>query len=103
MPLSQGMADIAAIALLNERESRAAHATVKQLQGALQSRVVIEQAKGLLAERARISMDTAFRLLRGYARDHNRLLSQIAEELIDGHLDDAALTQQAQHPRTSER
>jgi len=103
VPLSQGMADIAAIALLNEREARAAHATVKQLQGALQSRVVIEQAKGLLAERARISMDTAFRLLRAYAREHNRRLSQIAEELIDGRLDAAAVTQRAQHPRTSGR
>lgn len=103
VPLSQGMADIAAIALLNERQARAAHATVKQLQAALQSRVVIEQAKGLLAERAGISMDTAFRLLRGYAREHNRRLSQVAGELIDGRLADAALTQPAQQPRISER
>jgi hypothetical protein len=54
MPLGQGMADIAAIALLQERAVRQAHGVVGQLQGALSSRVIIEQAKGVLAERAHI-------------------------------------------------
>ena len=94
--LAQGMADIAAIALLQERETRETHATVRQLQGALESRVVIEQAKGLLAERSRISMEAAFVRLRGYARAHNRRLSEIAGELIDGRLQAAALTASAQ-------
>ena len=51
---------------------------------ALESRVVIEQAKGIVAERADVSIDAAFDLLRGYARNHNRLLSQTADEVIDG-------------------
>lgn len=48
-------------------------------------------------------MDAAFMPLRGYAREHNRRLSQSAEELIDGSLETAALSQPAQHPRTSAR
>jgi GAF domain-containing protein len=87
MPLGQGMADIAAIALLQERTVREAHGVVEQLQGALTSRVMIEQAKGVLAERAQIGVDAAFRRLRAYAREHNRRLSDVARELIDGDLD----------------
>lgn len=98
--VSQGMADIAAIGLLNERQARETYDTVGQLQHALQSRVVIEQAKGLLAERLQVSMDEAFARLRGYAREHSRRLSQVAEELIDGVLDDAALLQTARRRRT---
>jgi transcriptional regulator with GAF, ATPase, and Fis domain len=87
MALGQGMADIAAIALLQERTVREARTVVDQLQGALSSRVMIEQAKGILAERAHISMHLAFSRLRAHARDHNRRLSDVAQELIDGRLD----------------
>jgi hypothetical protein len=90
LPLGQGMADIAAVALLHERALRESRTVVDQLQGALSSRVVIEQAKGALAERANVSLDGAFAHLRGYARDHNRRLSDVAGELIDGSLDPAA-------------
>ncbi len=89
--LAQGMADIAAVALLQERTVRAAHGVVKQLQGALTSRVLIEQAKGVLAERADISVNVAFARMRLYARNHNRRLSDVAHDLIDGKLDGAAL------------
>jgi GAF domain-containing protein len=92
LPLGQGMADIAAVALLQERSLRESRGVVDQLQGALTSRVVIEQAKGVLAERARISLDTAFVRLRGFARTNNRRLSDVAGELIDGRLEPAALT-----------
>lgn len=92
VPLAQGLADIAAVALLHERREREAHDTVSQLQGALQSRVVIEQAKGLLAERAQITMDQAFRRLRSYAREHNQRLSHVARELTSGRLTDDAFT-----------
>jgi transcriptional regulator with GAF, ATPase, and Fis domain len=92
LPLGQGMADIAAVALLQERSLRESRGVVDQLQGALSSRVVIEQAKGVLAERAQISLDAAFARLRGYARGHNRRLSDVAGELIDGRLEPAALT-----------
>ena len=92
LPVGQGMADIAAIALLQERSLRESRGLVDQLQGALSSRVVIEQAKGVLAERANISLDAAFVRLRAYARTHNRRLSDVAGELIDGRLEPAALT-----------
>ncbi|MEA2211432.1 MAG: hypothetical protein QOF83_1380 [Solirubrobacteraceae bacterium] len=103
VPVSQGMADIAAIGLLNEREARETHDTVSQLQRALQSRVVIEQAKGLLAERLQLSMDEAFARLRGYAREHSHRLSQVADELIDGRLADTALIEKARRRDASDR
>ena len=86
LPLAHGLADIAAIALLQERALREARSVVEQLHGALGSRVVIEQAKGFLAERARIGVDTAFASLRNYSRSHNRLLSDVARDLIEGRL-----------------
>jgi GAF domain-containing protein len=92
LPLGQGMADIAAVALLQERSLRESRGVVDQLQRALSSRVVIEQAKGVLAERAKITLDAAFVRLRGYARTNNRRLGDVAAELIDGRLDPAALT-----------
>jgi GAF domain-containing protein len=91
MPLAQGMADIAAIALLQERAVRESRGVVQQLQGALSSRVVIEQAKGVLAERAHIGVDAAFARMRAHARDHNRRLSDVAHELIGGEMDAALL------------
>ena len=51
---------------------------------ALNSRVLIEQAKGVLAERAKLSMDEAFTWLRHYARSHNRPLVAVAQAVIDG-------------------
>jgi GAF domain-containing protein len=103
VPVSQGMADVAAIGLLNERQSRETHDTVSQLQRALQSRVVIEQAKGLLAERLDLSMDEAFARLRGYARAHSHRLSEVADELIDGRLNDDALIEKTAGRRMSDR
>jgi GAF domain-containing protein len=91
LPVGQGMADIAAIALLQERSLRESRGLVDQLHGALSSRVVIEQAKGVLAERANISLDAAFARLRSYARTNNRRLSDVAGELIDGQLEPATL------------
>jgi hypothetical protein len=87
LPLAQAMADIAAIGLLQERSVREARIVVGQLQAALTSRVVIEQAKGILAERTGIGVDAAFGRLRDYSRARNLLLSSVARELIDGRLD----------------
>jgi GAF domain-containing protein len=103
MPLGQGMADIAAIALLQERTLRQAHGVVGQLQGALTSRVIIEQAKGVLAERAHIGVDAAFARMRTHARAHNLRLSNVARELIDGHLDAASLSDPALGASTPKR
>jgi hypothetical protein len=97
LALGQGLADIAAIALLQQRALEGSRGVIEQLQYALNSRVIIEQAKGMLAERAGIGVDAAFSLLRGYARDHNQRLSAVARDLTDGHLDAAALSA---HPHT---
>jgi GAF domain-containing protein len=93
--VAQALADIATISILQERALRDAHVVTTQLEAALESRVVIEQAKGIVAERAHVSVDAAFTLLRGFARSHNRLLSQTAREIIDGTLAAEALTQPA--------
>jgi GAF domain-containing protein len=93
--VAQALADIATIAILQERTLHDAHIVTSQLEAALESRVVIEQAKGIVAERAHVSIDAAFALLRGFARSHNRLLSQTAREVIDGTLTADALTQPA--------
>jgi GAF domain-containing protein len=97
MSLAQGMADLSAIALLHERAVRESRDVVLQLHGALTSRVVIEQAKGVLAERSHIGVDSAFAQLRAYARHHNRRLSDVARELIDGRLQASVF---ANTPRT---
>ncbi len=89
--LGQGMADIAAVTLVQERAMRESRGVVQQLQSALNSRVVIEQAKGVLAERLKVSVDVAFANIRDYARAHNSRLVDVAREVIDGRLDAAAL------------
>ncbi len=91
LTLAQGMADIAAVALVQERLVRESRGLATQLQGALTSRVVIEQAKGLLAERGQIGVEAAFALLRSFARSQNRRLSDVARDLIDGKLDTTRL------------
>ena len=96
LALGQGMADIAAIALLQERTVRESRGVIEGLQGALNSRVIIEQAKGMLSERSQIDVDEAFVRMRVYARNHNRRLSEVAQDLIDGRLDVRALTEPAQ-------
>ena len=87
----QGLADIATIGILHERAVHEAHLTVQQLQDALTSRVVIEQGKGILAERAGISMDEAFSRLRDHARAHNQRLADLAQDLIDDNLPSGTL------------
>ena len=95
LELAQGMADIAAVAILQERSLREARGVVEQLEGALTSRVVIEQAKGIVAERARVSVEIAFVRLRSYARANNLRLSEVARNVIDGKLEVARLADPA--------
>ncbi len=82
--IGQALADIATVGLLQQRAIQARDVLTEQLQSALNSRVLIEQAKGLLAERLRIDVDHAFRILRGAARDRNQKLSELAQALVDG-------------------
>lgn len=79
---AQAMADIATISILQERALREAKVLADQLQRALNSRVVIEQAKGVLAERAQIKLDDAFNMLRTYARNHNLRLHDVATAVV---------------------
>jgi transcriptional regulator with GAF, ATPase, and Fis domain len=84
--IGQAMADVATIGLLQQRAIRERQVLAEQLQGALNSRVLIEQAKGVLAERMGVDMDSAFRWLRDHARQRNRRLTEIAEDVITGRL-----------------
>jgi GAF domain-containing protein len=81
--VGQALADVATIGLLQERSVRRAEAVAGELRGALNSRVVIEQAKGMLAERVDVDMDEAFQLLRSLARDNNQRLTEVARHLIN--------------------
>ena len=82
----QAMADVAAIALCQFWAMRDAQVVTTQLQHALQSRVVIEQAKGMLAERGGTGVDQAFSSLRGYARATKRRLVDVSTEVVSGSL-----------------
>jgi transcriptional regulator with GAF, ATPase, and Fis domain len=81
--IGQALADVATIGLLQERNVRRAETIAEQLQAALNSRVVIEQAKGRLAERLQLDMDQAFARLRGHARDTNQRLTDVARQVIE--------------------
>jgi GAF domain-containing protein len=78
------LVDVATIGILQERALRQQEVVAGQLQVALNSRVIIEQAKGVLAERLRVSPDEAFVLLRKYARDHNHPLTELSGDVIRG-------------------
>jgi transcriptional regulator with GAF, ATPase, and Fis domain len=82
--VGQALADVATIGLLQERNFRHQEALAEQLQGALNSRVAIEQAKGILAERLSLDMGQAFELLRGRARAQNRRLAELAGAVANG-------------------
>jgi GAF domain-containing protein len=82
--LGQALADVATIGLLQQRAIRRRDTLTEQLQTALNSRILIEQAKGLLAERLQVDMAVAFTMLRGSARSSNRRLSDLAQAIIDG-------------------
>jgi transcriptional regulator with GAF, ATPase, and Fis domain len=85
--VGQAMADIATIGLLQERAGREKNVLAEQLQAALNSRIMIEQAKGVLAERTHTSPDEAFVVMRTHARNQNRRLTDVAAGLLDGTLD----------------
>ncbi len=84
--LAQALADAATIGILQERAVRQGVELAGQLQGALNSRIVVEQGKGVVAERLQIGMDEAFDLIRGYARGQRRRLSEVAASVIGGSL-----------------
>jgi hypothetical protein len=83
----QTLADAAATVVVIRREVDHNRATVSQLQTALISRIGIEQAKGVMAGRLGLGMDEAFRILREYARAHNRRLADLAADVVEGAAD----------------
>lgn len=89
--ISQALADAATIGILQERSVRQQIDVAAQLQGALNSRVVIEQAKGVVAEHQKVSMEDAFAMLRGYSRNSRVPLSDVARAVIDRSLSSATL------------
>ena len=82
--VGQALADVATISLLHERSMRHSDTLNEQLQTALNSRVIIEQAKGKLAERLGTDTDQAFRILRDFARARNLRLSDLARAFVEG-------------------
>lgn len=85
--IAQALADLATIGLLQVRALRRQQDLATQLQHALTSRIVIEQAKGVTGERLGIGMDAAFDALRRHARSHNLRIAELAETVVDGSFD----------------
>ncbi|MEW2328634.1 GAF and ANTAR domain-containing protein [Micromonospora chersina] len=82
--IGQALADVATIGLLQQRAIHRRDILAEQLQTALNSRVLIEQAKGVMAERLHVDVDQAFAILRAGARSRNRRLSELSEAIVDG-------------------
>jgi hypothetical protein len=88
--VARAFADLATLSIVQHRASAQTSSLNEQLSGALTSRIVIEQAKGVLAERAGVDLAEAFSRLRAYARNSNLRLTDVARAAIDGTLDPAA-------------
>jgi transcriptional regulator with GAF, ATPase, and Fis domain len=101
--VGQALADVAAIGILQQRALSQSEATNQQLQTALTTRLIIEQAKGVLAERGKIDMDRAFHLLRAHARRTNRRLAELAGAVIDGSATTEVLGTKSPNPPANTR
>jgi GAF domain-containing protein len=88
---AQAMADVATIAILQHRAALEAQILNEQLNYALNSRIVIEQAKGMIAERETLNMEQAFSALRNHARNHNLRLVDVARDIITAKLSVSSL------------
>jgi GAF domain-containing protein len=88
--VARAFADLATVSIVQHRTATEAQRLNEQLSAALTSRVVIEQAKGVIAERAGTDLAEAFSRLRRYARNHNLRLTEVAEAAIAGTLDPRA-------------
>jgi GAF domain-containing protein len=82
VPVMQALANVAAIGLIQERAIRRSEALTEQLRAALHSRIIIEQAKGAIAQMHGITVDEAFTRIRTYSRDHNRRLTDVARLIV---------------------
>ena len=93
--LAQALAHVASVALVNEKAAGDRATVNSQLQHALTSRIVVEQAKGVIAQAGGLEMGEAFTVLRRYARDHGRKLSEVASEVVHRELPQEALLEHA--------
>jgi transcriptional regulator with GAF, ATPase, and Fis domain len=93
--VAQAMANVATIAILSERAIREQGSLAVQLRGALTSRVVVEQAKGVIAAQLEVGMDQAFALLRAHARASHQRLAELAHAVVDGSAEVSTLQSQA--------
>jgi len=91
LAVGQALADVATIGLLQERAMRESRLLAEQLQTALDSRVTLEQAKGVLAEQTGLSIDQAFEVLRMFSRQHNLRLTEVARRVLTGDLSGGSL------------
>ena len=92
--IAKALADIATIGILQQRSIHRTSLLAENLQRALNTRIVVEQAKGILSERGGLPMDETFALLRSYARSHNLKLSDLAHGVVHPpHLADAVLAE----------
>jgi hypothetical protein len=83
---AQALADVATIGILQSRAVRAGDLVRQQLQHALDSRVVIEQAKGVVSYQRRVATDEAFTLIRSFARSNRRSILAVATEIVERRL-----------------
>lgn len=84
LKLGRALADVATVALISDRTITARQVVADQLQAALNSRVVLEQAKGMLAQQAGVSVEEAFTVLRTHARRSGRGLREVAADVVAG-------------------
>lgn len=92
--IAKALADVATIGILQQRSIHRTSLLAENLQRALNTRIVVEQAKGILAERGNLRMDETFELLRSYARSHHLKLSDLARSVAyPPHLADAVLAE----------
>ncbi|WP_216896639.1 GAF and ANTAR domain-containing protein [Nocardia alni] len=101
--IAQALADFATIGILHARVLADSLTVNEELNHALNSRVIIEQAKGMLAERGNLSMDIAFQRLRGFARDNNRRLADLARAVVDRTITVDAIVPDSQPDDTANR
>jgi GAF domain-containing protein len=81
--IAQAFADVATISIIQERAARENALINDQLRRALNSRILIEQAKGVIAQSSQVDMQTAFARLRSYARSHNQTIYETAEKVVN--------------------
>jgi GAF domain-containing protein len=99
--VARAFADLATLSIVQHRASTEAQRLKEQLSAALTSRIVIEQAKGVVSERAGIDLADAFTRLRAYARGNNLRLTAVARAAVDGTLDPRAWDPSFSRPPTS--